>query len=89
MLNKILLLLIFGIFAHANTILTNYRIHGIADIEKQMDKELTDTNYWHEYLKNTDTSFGYIESYSAILTCNKEKSSLNLYKQNKDKNLLL
>ncbi|WP_455756526.1 L,D-transpeptidase family protein [Sulfurimonas sp.] len=84
MLNKILLLLVLGLFAHANTILTNYRIHGIADIEKQMDKELANTAYWDEYLKNIDASFGYVEEYSSILTCDKEKSTLSLYKQNKD-----
>jgi len=85
MLNKILLLLILGLFAHANTILTNYRMNGIADIEKQMDKELTAPTYWNKYLKDIDTSFGYVESYSSILACNKEKSSLSLYKHNKDK----
>ncbi len=64
---------------YANDVLTNYRINGIDDIEKQMDLKLTKSEYWDEYIKNLDTTFGYLESYSNILTCNKEKSILNLY----------
>lgn len=81
---KIVLLTFFGIYLNANELLTNYRINGIKDIEKQMDLELTRISYWDEYLKNKDLKFGYIENYSSILTCNKEKSILSLYKQNEN-----
>lgn len=79
---KIILLFLFSLSLNANELLTNYRINGIQDIEKQMDLELTRMSYWNEYLKNKDVKFGYIENYSSILTCNKEKSTLSLYKQN-------
>jgi murein L,D-transpeptidase YafK len=64
--------------------LTNYRINGIDAIEKKMDLELTKKKYWSNYLKDKDTTFGYIESYTNILTCNKENSSLNLYSTDKN-----
>ena len=79
---KLLFLLLYGISLFANDILTNYRINGINAIEKQMDLELTRETYWSEYLKDKDIQFGYIENYSSILSCNKEKSTLSLYKKN-------
>ncbi len=76
---KIIFLLLFSFSLYANNVLTNYRINGIDEIEKQMDFELTKYQYWRDYLQNIDTSFGYIESYNNILTCDKDKSTLNLY----------
>ena len=81
MLNKILLLLLLSFSLYANSLLTNYRTNGIQDVEKQMDLELTYNRYWYQHIKGTDTSFGYLESYNSILTCNKEKSTLSLYKK--------
>ena len=90
MLNKKLIiisfLLLLNISISANELLTNYRINGINDIEKQMDLELTRESYWSQYLKNRDIKFGYIENYSSILICNKEKSTLSLYKKNSNNN---
>lgn len=76
---KIVFLILISLSLYATNILTNYRINGINDIQKQMDLELTKVEYWNNYIKDKDTSFGYIESYQNILTCNKEKSTLNLY----------
>jgi len=44
-----------------------------------MDNELTKVEYWNKHLENVDTRFGYIESYSNILTCDKSNSTLTLY----------
>lgn len=63
----------------ANDILTNYRINGIANIEKQMDLELAKEEYWSSIVEQKDTKFGYIESYSNILACDKSTSSLEYY----------
>ena len=83
---KLLTLLFLSTLIFASDILTNYRIHGINEIEKQMDLELSQKEYWSKYLKDKDTTFGYLESYKNILTCNKEKSTLNLYiKENNNK----
>jgi len=64
--------------------LENYRVNGIATLEKDMDKELSTQEYWNRYLQDKDTKFGYIEEYSSVLACNKEKSTLTLYIQNSD-----
>jgi len=77
---KIIFFILFGISLFANDILTDYRINGIENIEKEMDLQLTSKQYWNKYLKNKDTTFGYIEKYSSILTCNKTNSTLDLYK---------
>lgn len=79
-----ILFLSTSVFATDNEILTNYRLHGIKNIEKTLDKSLTDTSYWKEFLKNKDTKFGYIESYTNILLCDKSKSELLIY--SKDSN---
>jgi len=60
-------------------LLTQYRLHGIDGLEKKLDQELSKQNYWENYLRNIDTKFGYIESYTNILTCNKSKSDLLVY----------
>lgn len=62
-------------------ILTQYRKNGIENIQKVLDKKLAQEEYWDEYLKNIDTSFGYFESYDNILTCDKSKSKLCIYKR--------
>ena len=80
---KIYLFLIFTTQIFANTILSNYKDHGIESVQRQLDYELTDSNFWNNYLKNKDLSFGYIEQYKSILTCDKESSKLNLYKKSK------
>ncbi|WP_373003400.1 murein L,D-transpeptidase family protein [Sulfurimonas sp.] len=76
---KIIFVLLVTLSLYSNDILTNYRINGINDIAKQMDLELTKKEYWDKYIKDKDTTFGYLESYPNILTCNKENSTLNLY----------
>lgn len=79
-----ILLLSTSIYASDNKILTDYRLYGIKNIEKALDKSLTDVNYWKEFLKDKDTKFGYIESYTNILLCDKSKSELFIY--SKDSN---
>jgi murein L,D-transpeptidase YafK len=75
----LLVLLIISSSLFSSDILTSYRINGLDVIEKQMDLELTKEEYWSNYIKDKNTTFGYIESYLNVLTCNKEKSTLNLY----------
>ncbi len=89
MSNKIILALLLASSIYANSILTEYRQTGVIALEKKMDFELTKVDYWDEHLKNIDTSFGYVESYSSVLTCNKEESTLSLYQYNKDKEFSL
>lgn len=81
---KILFLILLSLTLNAGDILTSYRTGGSKDFEKQMDLELTKNDYWNRYLETVDTTFGYLEDFSSVLTCNVEKSSLTLYKQNKN-----
>ncbi|MBU0721253.1 L,D-transpeptidase family protein [bacterium] len=82
---KATFMLLMGLSLHAGDIFNDYRLYGIKHVEKQMDIELTKKEYWLHYLKDKDTKFGYIESYSSILTCNKDKSVLSLYKLDDNK----
>ena len=82
---KLVILLLLSTSIFATNILTNYRLNGIKEIEKQMDSELSQVSYWSEFLKDKDTTFGYLESYSNVLTCNKKNSTLNLYSTDQNK----
>lgn len=83
---KLLLLFLLGLSLNAseNEILTNYRLHGIGGVEKQLDLKLTNSSYWEKEVQKLDTTFGYLESYSSILSCDKNNSTLSFYK--KDEN---
>jgi len=87
-MHKVLLQAIIVIFLtstlFSNDILTNYRINGLNNIEKKLDLELTKKTYWSKYLQNKDTTFGFTEKYSSVLTCNKNESTLHLYKKSND-----
>jgi murein L,D-transpeptidase YafK len=86
---RLLTLLLLSTIIFASDLLTNYRMHGINKIEKQMDLDLSKKQYWSKYLQDKDTSFGYLESYKNILTCNKDKSTLNFYSISEDKKFKL
>lgn len=81
---SILFILLATVLVNASDSLDNYRVNGIDNIAKIMDEELTKESYWNEYLKDKDTRFGFIEEYSSILTCDKDKSTLALYVKNKE-----
>lgn len=76
---RYIFLVLITISLSGNNLLDSYRVNGMAKLEKQMDMQLTKKEYWSNFLKDKDTTFGYIESYKHILTCNKEKSTLSLY----------
>jgi murein L,D-transpeptidase YafK len=90
--NKIFFFLL-GLFLStalfSNSILTDYRQNGIANIQKRLDKDLAQKAYWDEYLQTVDTRFGYIEKYKNVLTCNKSKSTLVLYSKDAKNNYKL
>jgi murein L,D-transpeptidase YafK len=82
--------LIFFVFItlvhlNANTILDDYRLNGIDNIQKQFDQDLAEKKYWDNILKNKDTRFGYSELYSSFLICDKNSSTLTIYKQDENK----
>jgi murein L,D-transpeptidase YafK len=69
--------------------LTQYRHYGIENFEKQMDLALSTQSYWEDYLQDIDTKFGYLETYSYILICDKSQSTLSLYVKNKENSYTL
>ncbi len=82
---KLVLLVLFTLSLYANNILTQYRIEGISVVEKQLDLNLTNKQYWDKELQKQDTTFGYLESYSSVLACDKNSSTLSLYKLDENK----
>ena len=38
-----------------------YRFQGINEVEKEIEKSLTDINYWREYLVGKNIDYGYYE----------------------------
>ncbi len=85
----ILLLLYFSFYINAAPIATVYREQGMQAVEKALDKHLTQKSYWEKELHTLDTSFGYFENLDSIVTCNKDRSKLYLYKKNGDGKYLL
>jgi murein L,D-transpeptidase YafK len=69
-------------------ILTKYRVNGAQNIVQYLDKKLTEKQYWKEYLKHQDTTFGYLENTPHLLVCTKGESQLSLYTK-KDGNYTL
>ncbi len=67
------------LLASQTDLLTQYRLNGISGLEKKLDRGLAESSYWNNYLKKIDTKFGYIETYTNILTCNKSESDLLVY----------
>ncbi len=85
---KITLLVTLSNSLFADT-LTQYRKYGLKNIQKQMDNDLRHHEYWDNYIEEIDTSFGYIESYENILTCDKSLSTLSLYMKDEDQHYKL
>jgi len=86
---KLLFFLFLSLHIYASDILTSYRIYGTVDIEKQLDLELSKEEYWKTQVSQIDTTFGYVESYQNILTCDKSQSILHLYSLDDNKTFQL
>jgi murein L,D-transpeptidase YafK len=82
---RLLLLFFISLNILSGDILTSYRVNGTIDIEKELDIELSKEEYWKGYLADKDTKFGYIESYSNVLACDKSKSALDFYSVDQNK----
>ena len=83
-MKTIISILLITITISASELLNNYRLNGISKIEMQFDLALTKQQYWENLLKNKDTRFGYSESFSSFLICDKNSSTLTLYKQDEN-----
>ncbi len=88
-MKKLLFFLALASFLQASSILDEYRQNGLDNIEKKLDQALTKPSYWKKLFSKNDISFGYFERYNSVLVCNKEKSTLELYRKNKEGNFVL
>lgn len=68
---------------------TLYRMHGIEEITKKLDRELAKTSYWENELSGKDLRFGYFESVNSLLQCNKERSKLSFFKRDAEGEFVL
>jgi len=66
------------LFASNNALLTQYRLHGLYGLKKSLDYDLTSKSYWLGVLKDANTKFGYIQPGIDLLTCDKQRSQLQL-----------
>ena len=64
-------------------IINQYRLHGIENIEKKIELQLEQKEYWDYYLASKDTSKGYYESIEYIMICQKELKNITLYNTKK------
>ena len=80
MLKKIVtVLVILFSFLRAENYIDIYRKNGIDAVQKLFEKKLMSYDYWKEYLKDFNTSYGYFEKSKYIIVTNKESKKLKLF----------
>lgn len=58
-----------------------YRFQGISEVEKEIEKSLSDSNYWREYLADKNVDYGYYEYKKYILVAQKEQLEMSLFER--------
>ena len=58
-----------------------YRFQGINEVEKEIEKSLTDSNYWREYLADKNVDYGYYEYKKYVLVAQKEQLEMSLFER--------
>ncbi len=76
---KIISILLLSLYIYAAQLPTIYRHQGVEAVTKELDKQLGTVTYWEKELTNFDTTFGYFENITSILTCDKDRSKLYQY----------
>ena len=61
-------------------IVQEYRLNGLESIQKELEKILTQKEYWLEVLRGQDTDFGYYEDLNFLFVSDKSNLGLWLYK---------
>ena len=74
-------------FATSIDIVELYRTQGIKSVEKAIEQQLQNKEYWDENLKHKDTTNGYYESIRYVVICQKELKDIILYDTQKKENL--
>ncbi len=81
---KIILTLFLTLSLYGEDFALLYQSKGINAVIDALDIKLTQKEYWEEKLSKLDTRYGYFEGKDAFLTCNKNDSSLQYFKRDKD-----
>lgn len=58
-----------------------YRFQGINEVEKEIEKSLSDSNYWREYLADKNVDYGYYEYKKYVLVAQKEQLEMSLFER--------
>lgn len=58
-----------------------YLEKGIYGVQKVLDNELLDLNFWNKQLEDKNTSFGYFQNTKTLLHCDKNSSILQVYQR--------
>lgn len=76
-------------FNHLNAqdIVDIYRTQGLKSVEKYIQEQLKNKNYWKEHLEGRDLSNGYYESLRYIIKCQKDMKNMDVYDTSRDKKL--
>lgn len=64
-----------------------YRAQGLKAVEKAIEQQLQNKEYWNENLKHKDTVNGYYESIEYVVICQKDQKDIILYDTKSKKNL--
>ena len=65
-----------------------YRFKGEDALSKKIEALLASPNFWKNRIKDYNVTLGYFQNQKDILVCIKDKKILNVYKYNKNFNLL-
>ena len=77
-MKKAIFFLIFAIL-YGQNLVDIYRFEGINKVKNILEKKIQSKEYWLNELKNKNVKYGYYESNSFILLCNKTLKKLKVY----------
>ncbi len=59
-----------------------YKEKGIESVQNELEKRFTTLDFWEQYLRNKDTSYGYYESIEFTVVCKPDLKNLKVFKNN-------
>ncbi|MDD5052747.1 MAG: L,D-transpeptidase family protein [Sulfuricurvum sp.] len=89
MVKLLVISILSSVTLFASDVIMLYKDGGMKAIEKEIAKGMGDISYWSDTFVNKDLRFGYFENMTSLLTCNKDKGSLELYSRDFQKHFSL
>lgn len=81
---KILLLVVLSLNLFAKDLVDLYRKDGINAVEKELEKELKNIEFWKNYLSNKNVDYGFYESKNYVIITQKDNKNMTLYEKKGD-----